>query len=223
MKEGYKVCQDPFHPLLMAIPWERSEIMAKSDMLNPGFYGSEELREFGIAEVGSNVQVAKNITIIGVENIYLGNDIRIDGNTVINAHSGFLKIGNFVHIGGGSFLSCGGGIEFHDFSTISQGVRVYSNSDDYSGDFMTNPIVPKKFTNNVAGLVRFHEHVIVGSGAVVLPNCELFEGAAVGALSLVNRSLESWGVYGGIPAHYLKPRSKGLLDKLINFKAESMR
>ncbi len=196
--------------------------MAKSDPLNPGFYNSEDLREFGLAKVGLNVQVAKNITIIGPENIYLGDNIRIDGNTVINAHSGFLKIGNFVHLGGGSFLSCGGGIEFCDFSGISQGVRIYSTSDDYSGEFMTNPTVPKKYTNTVSGLVRFHEHVIVGSGAVVLPDCELFEGAAVGALSLVNRSLESWGIYSGIPARYLKARSKSLLDKHIQFKTESM-
>jgi acetyltransferase-like isoleucine patch superfamily enzyme len=197
--------------------------MSKSNPLNPGFYGSEDLRGFGLAEVGSNVQVAKNITIIGPENIYLGNNIRIDGNTVINAYSGFLKIRNFVHIGGGSFLSCGGGIEFYDFSTISQGVRVYSNSDDYSGEFMTNPMLPKKYTNTVSGLVRFHEHVIVGSGTVVLPNSELFEGAAVGALALVNKPLESWGVYGGVPVRYLKPRSKGLLDKLMQFENEWMR
>ena len=197
--------------------------MAKSDPLNPGFYSSEELRDFGIAQVGLNVQVAKNITIIGVENIYLGNNVRIDGNTVINAHSGFLKVGDFVHLGGGSFLSCGGGIEFRDFSTISQGVRVYSNSDDYSGEFMTNPLVPKKYTNIVSGLVRFNQHVIVGSGTVVLPNCELHEGAAVGALSLVDKSLESWGIYGGIPVRFLKARSKSLLDKQKLFKTESMK
>ena len=197
--------------------------MAKSDPLNPGFYSSEDLREFGIAKVGSNVQVAKNITIIGPENVYLGNNIRIDGNTVINAYSGFLKVKDFVHLGGGSFLSCGGGIEFHDFSTISQGVRVYSNSDDYSGEFMTNPMVPKKYTNTVSGLVVFHEHVIVGSGTVVLPNCKLSEGVAVGALSLVDKSLGPWGIYGGMPAQYLKARSKSLLDKQIQFKTELMR
>jgi galactoside O-acetyltransferase len=196
--------------------------MGKSDPLNPGFYSSEDLREFGLAKVGLNVQVAKNITIIGPENIFLGDNIRIDGNTVINAYSGFLKIGNFVHLGGGSFLSCGGGIEFHDFSTISQGVRVYSNSDDYSGEFMTNPMVPKKYTNTVLGLVTFHEHVIVGSGTVVLPNCELSEGVAVGALSLVDKSLEPWGIYGGIPARYLKARSKSLLDKHRLLKTETM-
>lgn len=194
--------------------------MSLSEPLNPGFYTSEDLRELGFAEVGSNVQVARNITIIGPENIYLGNNIRIDGNIVINAHTGFLKIGNFVHLGGGSFLSCGGGIEFDDYSTISQGVRVYSNSDDYSGEYMTNPMVPKKYTKTVAGLVRFHEHVIVGSGSVVLPNCELFEGVAVGALSLVNKSLEAWGIYGGSPARHLKVRSRALLDKQILFRTE---
>jgi galactoside O-acetyltransferase len=84
-------------------------------------------------------------------------------------------------------------------------------------------MVPKKYTSKVSGLVIFHEHVIVGSGTVVLPNCELSEGVAVGALSLVNKSLGPWGIYGGIPAHYLKARSKSLLNKQIQFKTELIR
>ena len=37
-----------------------------------------------------------------------------------------------------------------DFSGISQGVKIYSNNDDYSGNFMTNPTVPS-FTAATGG------------------------------------------------------------------------
>ena len=39
------------------------------------------------------------------------------------------------------------GIEIQSFAGLSQGVKIYSASDDFSGKYMTNPTVNKKFTN----------------------------------------------------------------------------
>lgn len=182
---------------------------------NPGYWNTEELRKFGFKFVGENVLIAKNTTIIGISNISLGNNIRIDGYTVINANSGYLNLGNFIHIGGGCHLACAGGIEFRNYSGISQGVKIYSASDDYSGHFMTNPLVPSEFTNVNYGLVTLHEHVIVGSGSVILPGLTLLEGTAVGALTLVNKSIGPWGIYSGAPAKLIKARSKEILEKRV--------
>lgn len=187
---------------------------------DPGYWTSAELRNFGFRNVGENVLIAKNITIIGVSNISLGSNIRIDGYTVINASSGFLKLGDFIHIGGSSFLACAGGIEFKSYSGISQGVKIYSVSDDYSGHYMTNPLVPKEFTNVDYGLVTLSEHVIVGSGSVLLPGTKLLEGTAVGALTLVNRSIGPWGIYAGVPAKLIKARSKEILDRQQIFEQD---
>jgi acetyltransferase-like isoleucine patch superfamily enzyme len=187
---------------------------------DPGYWNSAELRNFGFRNVGENVLIAKNITIIGVSNISLGSNIRIDGYTVINASSGFLNLGDFIHIGGSSFLACAGGIEFKSYSGISQGVKIYSVSDDYSGHYMTNPLVPKEFTNVDYGLVTLSEHVIVGSGSVLLPGTTLLEGTAVGALTLVNRSIGPWGIYAGVPAKLVKARSKEILDRQKIFEQD---
>jgi acetyltransferase-like isoleucine patch superfamily enzyme len=187
---------------------------------DPGYWNSTDLKNFGFKKVGENVLIAKNITIIGISNISLGNNIRIDGYTVINANRGFLNLGDFIHIGGSSFLACAGGIEFKSYSTISQGVKIYSVSDDYSGNYMTNPLVPKEFTNVDYGLVTLSEHVIVGSGSVLLPNTTLLEGTAVGALTLVNRSIGPWGIYAGVPAKLVKARSKEILNKQKLFEQD---
>jgi galactoside O-acetyltransferase len=187
---------------------------------DPGYWNSTDLKNFGFKKVGENVLIAKNITILGISNISLGNNIRIDGYSVINANRGFLSLGDFIHIGGSSFLACGGGIEFKNYSTISQGVKIYSVSDDYSGNYMTNPLVPKEFTNVEYGLVTLGEHVIVGSGSVLLPNSTLLEGAAVGALSLVNRSIGPWGIYAGVPVKLVKARSKEILNKQKLFEQD---
>lgn len=179
---------------------------------NPGYWEEADLVTFGFAQVGKHVRVAKNCTIIGLQNISLGDNVRIDGGTVLAASSGYIRIGSYVHIGGMSFLAGAGGIEMRDFSGLSQGVRIYSASDDYSGQSLTNPTVPREFLNVKMAPVSLGRHVIVGSGSVILPGCNIGEGSSVGALSLVNKSLDEWGVYFGTPCKRMKARSKNLLE-----------
>lgn len=179
---------------------------------NPGYYGSDELAAFGFRSVGSHVQVAKNATLIGIENISIGSHVRIDGYTTVVADGqGFLTLGSYIHIGAGCYLAAGGGVVMEDFSGLSQGVRIYSRTDDYSGRTLTNPTVPAEFLGVTQGTVRLGRHVILGSGTVVLPGIVIGDGSSVGALSLVTKSLDPWGVYFGSPARRLKARAQGLL------------
>ncbi|MDQ4629260.1 acyltransferase [Janthinobacterium lividum] len=183
-----------------------------SELFNPGYYTQDDLQHAGFRHVGNNVRVAKNCVIVGMENISLGNNVRIDGySTLVAAGGGHIRIGNHVHIGGYCFLSGAAGITLDDFSGLSQGVRLYSKTDDYSGASLTNPTVPEEFTNCKSGPVHLGRHVIVGSGSVLLPDITVGEGVAVGALSLVTKSLESWGIYAGTPAKRLKNRARDLL------------
>ncbi|MFL9884982.1 acyltransferase [Paraburkholderia agricolaris] len=179
---------------------------------DPGYWTEHELSTFGFAKVGSNVRVAKNCTIIGLANISFGDNVRVDGSTVMSASTGHIRIGSYVHIGGMSFLAGGGGIELADFSGLSQGVRIYSASDDYSGNALTNPTVPKHLLNVKVAQVSLGRHVVVGSGSVILPGCSIGEGSSVGALSLVTKSLSPWGIYFGAPAKRLRERSQQLLQ-----------
>lgn len=179
---------------------------------NPGYFHSDELHQLGFRHIGRDVRIAKNATIIGLEHIAIGDHVRIDGHTTIAAHAGALTIGNRVHIGGGCFLGCAGGVTLEDFSGLSQGVRIYSGSDDYSGAALTNPTVPDAYLNVRLAPVVLGRHVIIGSGSVILPGVHLHEGVAVGALSLVTASLDAWGIYAGTPARRIKNRSSKLLD-----------
>jgi galactoside O-acetyltransferase len=77
---------------------------------------------------------------------------------------------------------------------------------------MTNPTVEEEYKNVTYGPVRIGRHVIIGSGAIVLPCVSLEEGACVGALSLVNHDCEAFTVYVGVPARSVKARSRRLLE-----------
>lgn len=98
-----------------------------------------------------------------------------------------------------------------DFATISSHCSVYAVSDDYTGMGMTNPLLDNRFRKVSKGRVILGRHTIVGSHSVIMPACELHIGAAVGAMSIVNRSLEGWKIYAGIPCRVIRNRRDDVL------------
>jgi acetyltransferase-like isoleucine patch superfamily enzyme len=193
-----------------------------SELFNQGYYTENELKEQGFKSLGENVRIAKGCTIIGIENISIGNNVRIDPYcSIIAAGTGQLRLGSFIHIGAFCHLSAGEGIVLDNFTNLSQRVSIYSRSDDYSGEHMTNPLVPERYTGYTRGQVTLKRHVIIGAGSVILPGIIIGEGCSVGALSLVKTSLDSWGIYAGCPVQRLKERSKQLLKLEKQFLDET--
>lgn len=178
-----------------------------------GFYSNDELSVLGFKSLGENVSISKNCTIIGIPSISIGDNVRIDGyTTIIAVGGGHLTLGSFIHIGSYCHLSAGAGITMEDFSGLSQGVKIYSKTDDYSGAYLTNPMVPDELTGVSAGEVVLGKHSIVGAGTVILPGVNIGEGSSVGAQSLVTKNLPEWGVYFGCPVKKIKNRKKNLLE-----------
>jgi galactoside O-acetyltransferase len=58
---------------------------------------------------------------------------------------------------------------------------------------------------------------------VILPGVTIGEGASVGALTLVNRSLDPFTIYAGIPARRLRDRSKAFLELETQWRAAMAR
>lgn len=181
------------------------------------YLDEEELRAAGFKRVGRNVRIHDRASVYGVENISLGDDVRIDDFCVVIA-TGPVDIGNYVSLHNFCYLGGRFGITLGDFVTLAPGSKVFSASDDYGGAALTGPVVPRHLTGGTQGTVVLKRHVIIGAGAVVLPDVELGEGCAVGALSMVTRSLDPWGVYAGVPVHRVKDRKRDLLA----FEAEAL-
>jgi acetyltransferase-like isoleucine patch superfamily enzyme len=181
--------------------------------IGTNYYSEKELRKFKFLFLGKNVLIKKNVSLYFIENIFIGNNVRIDDNVIIVASNKKtpVKIGNHVHISSNCYLAGSNGIEMNDFNTLAPGVLIFSGSDDYSGKKLTNPTVGKKNIGGKAGKVKICKHVIIGANSVILPKVTIKEGSAVGALSLVNKSLDSWGIYFGSPAKRFKSRSKNIL------------
>ncbi|MEO8577161.1 MAG: acyltransferase [Gemmatimonadales bacterium] len=136
---------------------------------------------------------------------------------MLSAGDGGIHIGNHVHIAVMGVILGKARIDLEDFANISGRVSIYSSTDDFSGEFMTNPTVPAVYTNVSSSPVRIGRHAIVGAGSVLLPGTILGAGAAVGALSLVRGVLDEFTLYGGIPAVRIRGRSRGLLAREAAF------
>lgn len=175
------------------------------------FYSDEELKRIGFKRIGDNVLLSRNASIYGANNVEIGNHVRIDDFCILSGH---IKLGSYIHIAAYSALFGGiSGIELEDFSGLSSRCVIYGESDDYSGETMTNPMIPDLYRHVTGGKVVLKKHVILGTGVSVLPNSIVGEGTAIGSMSLVNSSLAPWGIYAGIPCRKIGDRKKGLLEK----------
>jgi galactoside O-acetyltransferase len=172
----------------------------------------EAIERMGFASVGDNVQISEHSSFYGVDRIALGNNVRIDDFCVLSAGVGGICIGQHVHIAVYSSLIGAGKITLSDFCNISSRVSIYSSSDDPSGTTMTNPTVPREYTRVKHADVFLGKHVLVFGGSVILPGVTLETGVVIGALSLIKKNCQAFGIYAGNPARRIKERNRDLLE-----------
>ena len=181
------------------------------------FYTEEELKGLGFRHIGNGVCISRKASIYGAQNISLGDHVRIDDFCIL---SGRIEIGSYVHVAAYTALYGGSdGIFIEDFANLSSRICVYSVSDDYSGQTMTNPMVPDEYKAVESAPVHIRRHVIVGSTSVILPGVDLMEGSAFGSFSFINHDPEPWSMNAGIPARKIKDRSRNLLELEKQFAA----
>jgi len=178
---------------------------------NTGYYCSEELRTFGFARVGDDVQIAKNCVIVGLHNITFGDHVRVDAFTTLIA-SAPMVFGNRIHIGGHCHFVASERLEFGDFGGTSQGVRIYTASDDYSGRALMGPLVPPEYRKPACRPIRLGDYAVIGANSILLPGADMGEGSILGAQSLSMKPLDPWGIYFGSPAKRIKARSRRCAD-----------
>lgn len=192
------------------------EILNKGRQLLEGqvklmaYYTQESLNQFGFKSIGKNVKISDKASIYNYDQIEIGDNSRIDDFCVI---SGKIKIGRNVHITPLCLVAGGNpGVIMEDFSTLAYGVKVFTQSDDYSGRSMVNSTVPKQFKMEIMKPVMIGKHSIIGAGSIVMPGVNIAVGTSIGANSLVLKSTDPWGVFVGTPAEKIKNRKKDLLQ-----------
>lgn len=176
------------------------------------YYTNEELLNMGI-RVGNNVRIHKTVLFFGAENISIGSNTRIDAFSILSAKEE-IEIGSFVHIACGCYVFGSNGVILEDYTGISAHCSVYTSNDDYKNGYLTGPMLPAEYRKVREGKVILQKYSLVGASSVLLPGVVLGEGAAVGALTLVNRSVEEYDIVSGNPMTVVGKRDRERLHEL---------
>lgn len=182
------------------------------------YLSPDELDQIGFKSVGKDVKISRFAQIYDPHQMVIGDYSRIDDFCVV---SGRVEIGNYVHITPMCLLAGGvPGIFIENFCTLAYGVKIFAQTDDYTGETLTNSLIPKKYKNETFASVILEKHVIVGTNAVIFPGVKVALGCALGAMSLVTTSTTPWGIYVGQPAMRKKERKMNLLKLEAAFLEE---
>ena len=179
------------------------------------YMNQNEMQDMGFKSLGNNVKISTKASIYNCDQIEIGDNSRIDDFCVI---SGTIQIGRYVHLTPMCLVAGGEkGVVISDYVTMAYGVKVFSQSDDYSGQTMTNSMIPKKYKNEYKSRVVLEKYSIIGAGSIIMPGIIIAEGASIGAMSLVTKDIEPWSINVGVPARKIKNRSKDLLNLVTQF------
>lgn len=165
-------------------------------------------KEFNLKSCGENVFISEKASIYNPQNISVGDNVRIDDFAILSAGDEGIEIGNNVHIGSHCSLIGKSKITLEDYTSLSSGTRVYSSTDNFSGEFLAGATINEDQRQVISKPVTISKFVTVGANCLILPGITIAENTAIGCMSLVNKSLPADGIYIGIPAKFLKRRRK---------------
>jgi galactoside O-acetyltransferase len=157
-------------------------------MKKNNYYTNIELSKIGFKKIGRNVRISNSCRFYSFSG-EIGNNTRIDDYSIFK---GKIFFGSNVHISSFCyFAAVGGEIVIGDLSGISNKVSIYAVTDDFLGDFLTNPTVMDKFKNVKRGKVIIGKNVSIGSHCLILPNVLVGDSSSLGAMSLVNKNVKN--------------------------------
>ena len=184
-----------------------------------GYFSNEELKQFHFKSCGENVLISRKASLYLTEQMSFGSNIRIDD---FCSFVGDVTVGDYAHFAPYTMVhgTAGGRIVFKDYTGVSSYVAFYAGDDDYSGNALFSPMWDKKYLNVHTATITVERYVLIGCKCLILPGAYLAEGISMGAMSILSKPTEPWGIYAGIPCRRVKERSKKLIELVDQALAE---
>jgi len=178
------------------------------------YLSTDQVSELGFRFVGKNVIISDKASIYNPNRISIHDNCRIDDFCLL---SGSLDIGAYTHLAPYCMLAGGeAGIVIGTYVTFAYGAKVFSETDDYSGNSLVGSLVPRELKYRLEKKqVEISSYCIIGTNSTIMPDGYLGEGVAVGAHSLVKSRLDSWGLYCGVPATFLRFRRRSVKSAFL--------
>jgi maltose O-acetyltransferase len=135
----------------------------------------------GKMHVGERVSIKPGLVVAKPENVFIGNDVRINVNCLLQAHAP-------IHIGDMTMIAAGCSVVTANHEIAARGIEAFDAIDRKE--------------------VRIGRNCWLGAGVLVLPGVSIGNGVVVGAGSVVTGDLPAETVCVGIPARPVKARPR---------------
>jgi acetyltransferase-like isoleucine patch superfamily enzyme len=151
------------------------------------------------------VRFASGVTLRGAERMRAGRDVFIDYRAylncgTINDRRGYIHLGDHVEIGPYSVLWGAGGIDIGNNVHLGAHVHITSQQGRRIPPEQTDPNVPLPVD---CAPVVIEDHVLVYSGAIVVPGVRIGHHATIGAGSVVIDDVPPYALAVGVPARVI--------------------
>ena len=193
-----------------------------------GIFLRSKLYPMLLGASGRGVLFGTNIVLRHPKKIFIGNNVIIDDNVMIDAKgtdNNGIKMEDEVFIGRNTILSCkGGDILLHDRVNLGFNCEVYSSSKveigkdtlvaaysyfvgggSYKLDDVSIPINQQPDFEGAGG-IKLDGNNWIGAHCVILDGVKIGEGSVVAAGAVVNKPVPSFSIAAGVPAKVIKNR-----------------
>ncbi len=115
-----------------------------------------------------------------------------------------LRIGDHCTLGNDGFYDARHGISIGSCVNIAAEVRIYTREHDIDDPYFAE----------IGGSVIIHDYVCIGSRVTILPRVVIGEGAVIASGAVVTKEVAPYTLVGGVPAKFIRERSRDLRYKL---------
>lgn len=165
--------------------------------------------------VGNGSKIYPEARIINIlknkSAISIGNSSHIQGELLIFAHGGSIRIGNECYIGVGTRIWSGQSVTIGNRVLISHGVNIFDNQTHSLSASERNQHFRKIFSTGHPTEISLGERPVVieddvwiACMSIILRGVHIGRGAIIAAGSVVTKDVPAWSVVAGNPARVVK-------------------
>jgi len=186
--------------------------------------------------------LGKNVTFLNIHKINLGKWVKLDDNVLLSGlgkgtlnigdrtgigafsrvevSTSFNNIGSHIHIGNNvgigafAYLGGGGGLTIGDDCIIGQYLSCHPENHNYAN---TNALIREQGVSRTGIIIG--KNCWIGSKVTILDGVTIGDNCIIAAGAVVNKSMPSNSVIGGVPAKILKSRNVSIVHKNQQTKA----
>ncbi len=164
-----------------------------------------------LKKMGKDVIIDQDVSISFPEVVEIGDNCHLDRNLKIEGggNGGFVKIGNYVHIGSNVVIMGRSGVVIGDYSAITSGSLIYSGTALFKIDnsdrlVSLSHMAPFKAYYIGKKPVKIGKYVFIGPNSTILPEVNIGDNAVIKVGSVVSVDVPKKAIVQGVVSKIIK-------------------